>query len=151
MGAMTVLLIGDSHLAYAVRDYPDLIAASLGPAVESEAFGGATIPDLAGQVRGLPLASYDAVVVSIGSNDAFLGWPFRRPLDAFVADHPGVRWVWVASPNLDQPMAGVGPVVATRDLLAPLGEDAYVGDGVHLTRASYEVLLPAIGEVVRRV
>lgn len=146
---MTVLLVGDSHLAYAFRDYPDLISRSLGPSVESVAFGGATVADLPGQVRGLTLPSYSSVVVSVGSNDEFMGLPFRGPLDAFVAAHPDVRWVWLASPNFDLPMDGLAPLVHTLGVLAPLGQDAYVGDGVHLTRAAYEVLLPAVGDALR--
>lgn len=142
---MTILLLGDSHLAFLYVDHPDLVA-SWGK-VECRAFGGATMFDLPGQVRGLDLRSYDAVVVSVGSNDLFLG---ETPLDTskrfdeFVDQHPGVTWVWLESPNFPNPVPGLPRSVPTLELLAPLGGNAYLSDGVHLSRAAYEVLVPAI-------
>lgn len=149
---MHVLLLGDSHLAYVFRDHRSLVVEHLGE-VDCVAFGGATVADLPGQVHGLRLGEHDAVVVSVGSNDVFLGdspTQVRSALDDFVAQHPGTSWVWVESPNFPSPLGELSPAVATRDLLAPLGGSAFVGDGVHLSRAAYDVLVPAIAEECSR-
>lgn len=168
---MTVLLLGDSHLAYLFADHHDLVMRELGPSVSNLAFGGAVAADLAMQASGLDLASYDAVVVSVGTNDAFLGvdlGTFRATLSLFLV--PDIPWVLVTSPGADESRpdgahlsllatpyidesaaaAQGASVVLTRSLLEPLGSEAFVGDGVHLTRAAYDVLVPAIAAAVRR-
>ena len=151
---MGFLFLGDSHLAYLVRDHPDLVTAGLGDAVTCRAFGGAIVADLPGQVRGLDLNAFDAVVVSVGTNDLFMGVSGRElatKLDAFMSSHPGVRWVCLESPNFPHPTSSLAVAVQTRDQLAPLGDAAFVGDGVHLSRRAYETLVPAIADAVDSV
>lgn len=166
---MDIQLLGDSHLAYLVVQHPDLLA-GLGDRVECLAFGGATADDLAGQAAGRTLSG--TAVVSVGTNDLFVGSEvdhFRRTLAAFLGTHPAARWLLVPTPGFDLPeqpgltdradaftvaatkavLAHGGTVVHTRDVLAPLGPDAFVADGVHLSRAGYEVLVPAIAEACR--
>jgi lysophospholipase L1-like esterase len=160
---MSVLVLGDSHLA---RVGPALVA--LLPDATVRAFGGAIATDLAAQADGLDLAAYDVVVVSIGTNDA--GWRevpvdvFTREVEALVARVPG-RIVLVTSPGADEARApswsnatladfataaaalvtaAGGTVIDTPSLLAPIGTDAFLDDGFHLTVAAYDLLLPAI-------
>lgn len=177
---MTVLLLGDSHLDYIDPVRLAGLARDLGDEVVNDAVGGSCAPDLVGQVAGRDLTSYAAVVVSVGTNDASPWGPetradFARDLTALVAGHPGVRWVYVASPGIEESRfdffggganeeleafsraaAGVfseagGATVRTRDVLAPLGTAAFLDDGVHLTGAAYDVLLPAIADAARDV
>jgi lysophospholipase L1-like esterase len=165
---MSVLVLGDSHLA---RVGPALLAQL--PDATVRAFGGAVATDFATQADGLDLAAYDVVVVSIGTNDA--GWRdvpldvFTREVAGLVARVPG-RIVLVTSPGADevrapgwsnaklaafataataQVMAAGGTVIDTPALLAPLGADAFLDDGFHLTAAAYELLLPAIARASR--
>ena len=42
-----------------------------------------------------------------------------------------------------------GRVVDALGLLAPLGAAAYLDDGVHLTGAAYDLLLPALADALR--
>ncbi|RJS46945.1 SGNH/GDSL hydrolase family protein [Nocardioides cavernaquae] len=160
---MSVLVLGDSHLA---RVGPALVAQL--PDATVRAFGGAVATDFATQVDGLDLAAYDVVVVSIGTNDA--GWRevpldvFTREIEALVARVPG-RVVLVTSPGADEVRAqgwsnarltefarsaaahvaaARGTVIDTPSLLAPLGPDAFLDDGFHLTSAAYDLLLPTI-------
>lgn len=165
---MTVLLLGDSHLAYPFRDYPGLLEEHLG-SVDSRAFGGAVADDLSGQARGLDLGSYDTLVVSVGTNDAFLDVPpdeFRTTVSAFLDRAPSARWVLLGSPGSVDPsfddrtlpyVTAFGhlaasydvAVVPTRQLLAPLGGAAFVGDAVHLSAAAYDVLVPQVADQAR--
>jgi lysophospholipase L1-like esterase len=160
---MSVLVLGDSHLA---RVGPALV--SLLPGATVRAFGGAVATDLSAQADGLDLAAYDVVVVSIGTNDA--GWRdvplevFTREVEGLVARVPG-RVLLVTSPGADEArapgwsnaklgefaaaatalvMAAAGGVIDTPSVLAPLGADAFLDDGFHLTTAAYDLLLPAI-------
>jgi lysophospholipase L1-like esterase len=161
---MIVLVLGDSHLA---RVRGALEAADPGVAVR--AFGGAIATDLAGQLDGLDPAAYDVVVVSIGTNDA--GWrdvPIELFTTAFAELLDRVapaRVVLVTSPGADEARApgwsaaklatyaaaasalvaaSGGSVIDTPALLAPLGADAFLDDGFHLTAAAYDLLLPAL-------
>lgn len=164
-----VLVTGDSHLARPVR-----AAWRITPQATSVAVGGSVATDLPGQVAGLDPATYDVVLVSIGTNDA--GWR-EVPLEVF-AD--GVDWLlsWAAptpvllmtSPGCLDDQAGAhwsnarlrryadtagrlvaaagGQVLDTPAVLAPLGADAFVDDGFHLSPAAYDLLLPALGTAV---
>jgi len=163
---VTVLLLGDSHLARIRRDLT-----RIAPGVTNRAAGGAFARDLAGQAAGLELASYDAVVVSVGTNDAA---PWKRATDfesvvaEFVASRPGVAWVFVRSPGVEESRnsgsgdrtnrelaeyadvaaalftgAG-GEVIDAPALLNELGPAAFTDDGVHLTAAAYDVLIPEL-------
>lgn len=166
---MTVLVLGDSHLARARPRHAEIADDTL-----SRAVGGSVATDLPGQVAGLDPAAYDVVVVSIGTNDA--GWrdvPRAEFTDA-------VRWLlgWagttpvllMTSPGCDEASAAGhwsnarlasysvtaaalveaagGRVLDTPAVLAPLGTAAFAEDGFHLTRAAYDLLLPALGAAV---
>lgn len=167
---MRVLLLGDSHLARLGPD--DLVG--LAARVTNAAVGGALATDLAGQLAAIDLGTHDAVVVSVGTNDAA---PWQQvPLDDFgrtlAASLPPLPLVYVAPPGVDEARTrrGVdrtvallarwsavgravveragGVVVETPVLLAPLGSAAFVDDGLHLTRAAYDLLVPAIAEAL---
>lgn len=150
--------------------------AALGDAVTNRAVGGSFTTDLAGQVADLDLTAYDVLVVSVGTNDA-APWKqvplheAERALAAFVVDLP-LPLVLVAPPGVDEARlrrpedrtndlvddyaacaaqvveAAGGSVVDTRAVLAPLGAGAFLEDGVHLTPAAYDALLPVIADAV---
>lgn len=175
---MTILMLGDSHLArLRTQGGQDRLEELLGAPVDNRAVGGSTVRALPDQAAGLDLSSYDAVVVSLGTNDA-APWgavaldDFRRGLAAVV--DAGTRWVAVTTPGVDgartpdegrsntvmeqyadalaSAVEGAGGVtVRSRDVIAPLGSDGFVEDGFHLSPAAYEVLLPAIAEAVADV
>jgi lysophospholipase L1-like esterase len=110
-------------------------------------------------------------VVSVGTNDAA---PWKRATDfesvvaEFVASRPGVAWVFVRSPGVEESRnsgsgdrtnrelaeyadvaaalftgAG-GEVIDAPALLNELGPAAFTDDGVHLTAAAYDVLIPEL-------
>ena len=166
---MSALVLGDSHLAR-VRD---LLEAS-GPGMTVRAFGGAIATDLTDQLAGLDPAAYDVVVVSIGTNDA--GWRdvsielFTTAFADLLDQVAPARVVLVTSPGADEDRApgwstaklaayaaaasglvvgAGGSVLDTPALLAPLGADAFLDDGFHLTDAAYELLLPALADAIR--
>jgi len=169
---MRVLLLGDSHLARSRRDL-----ARIAPDITNRATGGAFARDLVVQAADLDLASHNAVVVSVGTNDA-APWKqaddFVSVITGFLASHPGVRWVFMRSPGVDESrLSGSGDrtnrglaeyadaaaslfaesggsVIDTPRLLASLGPAAFTDDGVHLTGAAYDVLLPAITAACHR-
>ena len=172
---MTILLLGDSHLAR-LRDLgQDDLEALLGTPVENRAVGGSTVRALPGQAAGLDLSSYDAVVVSLGTNDAGQ-WgdvPLAdfRPRLASVVGSVATRWVAVTTPGVDgastpdgrrsndvmsgyaDALASVvegagGVTVWSRDVIASLGSDGFQDDGFHLTPSAYDLLLPAIAKAV---
>jgi lysophospholipase L1-like esterase len=162
---MRVLITGDSHLARPVR-----AGWAITPDATSVAVGGSVATDLPGQVAGLDPTAYDVVVVSIGTNDA--GWR-EVPLEEFthgvgrlvawagatpvlLMTSPGCvegraagHWsnarlsTYAAAAGALVTAAG-GRVLDTPALLAPLGDDAFVDDGFHLTPAAYDLLLPAL-------
>jgi len=171
---MTILLLGDSHLARLRILGQDSLEALAGTQVENRAVGGSTVQALPGQAAGLDLSSYDAVVVSLGTNDA-AHWgdvplaDFRARL-ASVVDS-AARWVAVTTPGVDgartpdgrrsnDVMAGYadalasvvegagGVTVPSRDVIASLGSDGFQDDGFHLTPSAYDLLLPAIAKAV---
>lgn len=166
---MRVLILGDSHLARAVRSH-GLVATG----TTSRAVGGSVATDLPGQLEGVTVSAYDTVVVSVGTNDA--GWrqvplpEFTEAMEAFLRLVEGTRVLLVTSPGSDPLRAPAyspalmasyadaaarlvkgagGSVMDTPALLAPLGADAFLEDGFHLTPAAYALLLPAIAEAVR--
>jgi lysophospholipase L1-like esterase len=161
---MSILVLGDSHLARVSRELVALL-----PDATVRAFGGAVATDLPAQCRGLDLAAYDVVLVSLGTNDA--GWRevpldvFTDALGALLDQVAGSRVVLVTSPGADEARApdwsnaklstfaaaasalvsaAGGTVIDTPALLAPLGTEAFLDDGFHLTPAAYGLLLPAI-------
>ena len=168
---MRIVLLGDSHLAYAQPYLP-----MLGDGVLNAAFGGATVDDLPGQAAAARLAADDVAVVSVGTNDAAFGGldpgEFGRRAASLLASLPVRGCVVMTTPGVDlERVVGLpehvdaimqryadaladaareadGAVVRTPDVLAPLGAGAFVDDGVHLTEDAYHLLLPALAEAV---
>lgn len=165
---MRVLVLGDSHLARARPRHAEIAAETT-----SRAVGGSTVLDLDDQLAGIDPAAYDVVVVSLGTNDA--GWrdvpleEFVSVLDAALARFAGRRVVFVTTPGCDPERAGGfspdrlatyaasaaglvtrhgGTVVDSPAVLAPLGPEAFLDDGFHLTQPAYDLLLPAISTAV---
>lgn len=177
---MTILLLGDSHLArLRTQGGQDRLESLLGAPVDNRAVGGSTVRALALQADGLELSSYDAVVVSLGTNDA-APWgavpleDFRSGAAALVDGGRGARWVALTTPGVDgartpdegrsnglmaryaDALAAVvedagGVTVRSRAVLSPLGSDGFVDDGFHLSASAYDLLLPAIAEAVAAV
>ncbi len=170
---MRVVLLGDSHLARVRRDL-----STIGPDVRNAAVGGACARDLRAQVDGTDLNEQDVVVVSIGTNDA-APWrrvdisDFARTWRDGVQSVPAQRLVYVTPPGVDEARLG-GPndrtnavvdryraaalavcdelgvsVVHAEHVVEPLGADAFVDDGVHLSGRAYQLLLPAIAAAAR--
>ncbi|MEO5854265.1 MAG: SGNH/GDSL hydrolase family protein [Nocardioides sp.] len=169
---MRVVLLGDSHLARVRRGLGRISGDVLNAAV-----GGSRVHDLAGQARACGLRPDDVVVISVGTNDA-APWKavplddFTVALETFLAGTDAGRLVVVTPPGVDEhrltgpgdrtdhevaAYAGVaarlvraagGEVLDARALLAPLGRAVFTDDGVHLTGAAYDLLLPAISGAV---
>ncbi|MEJ7833975.1 MAG: SGNH/GDSL hydrolase family protein [Nocardioides sp.] len=167
---MRIVLLGDSHLARVQRDL-----GRIGDPIVNAAAGGACVLDLLAQARSVPIAATDTVVVSVGTNDA-APWKavplvrFGTTLEDFLVQVRPARLVYLASPGVDearvlgaadrtdQTMAAYRKSAADRfeaagahvidspALLAALGSRAFLDDGVHLTGAAYDVLLPAVAE-----
>lgn len=170
---MRIVLLGDSHLARVRREL-----SQIGPQVVNAAVGGALAGHLAAQARSVGITVGDAVVVSAGTNDA-APWKavprdvFERQLEEFLTQVPQGDLVYLAPPGVDEArlrrpkdrtndvIAGYtaaasalfersgASVIQTRQLLATLGAAAFTDDGVHLTGAAYDVLLPAIARATR--
>ncbi|WP_374453961.1 SGNH/GDSL hydrolase family protein [Nocardioides sp.] len=170
---MRIVLLGDSHLARVRRDLP-----VVGQDVRNAAVGGATSLDLLAQADGAMVTQDDLVVVSVGTNDA-APWKwipvttFAQALLGCMESMPARRWVCVAPPGVEESrLSGSGDrtnavldryreaagsacvqagahLLRTDQVIAPLGADAFAGDGVHLSGRGYEVVLPAIAEAVR--
>ena len=170
---MRIVLLGDSHLARVRRDLP-----TVGPDVCNAAEGGARSLDLIAQAARAAVDEDDVVVVSVGTNDA-APWKqvpvpdFVRALVRCMASVPARGWIYVTPPGVDETrLSGVGDranavvddyresavsvctdagarVVRAERVIAPLGADAFVSDGLHLSGRAYRVVLPAIAEAVR--
>lgn len=177
---MTILLLGDSHLArLRTQGGQDRLESLLGDRVDNRALGGSTVRDLTAQTADLELPSYDAVVVSLGTNDA-APWgavpleDFRAGVAAVVAGAADARWVALTTPGVDgartpdggrgndvlseyaDALASVveradGVTVRSRDVISSLAGDGFVDDGFHLSPSAYDLLLPAIAEAVAAV
>lgn len=174
---MAVLLLGDSNLARLYYQLPDLVPQAFGADVECRAVGGAWSGSLRHQVGDRDLSDYDAVVVSIGSSDnhpAFASSPsiFRENLSREL--DRGGRWIALVPPGLARAAerdtdevnalirvyAGVlaelikasgGIGVDVRAITESLGPAAFDDDGMHLTRAAYEKLVPRIADAIEAV
>ena len=169
-----VLLVGDSHLARLGPTVP-----ALGEEVTNVARGGAFAHDLAGQVARRDTAGHDLVVLSVGTERrrpveagaaaAVRAHPHRsrgRPrCPVVLVSPPGVaesrlvrahdRTSEVVGQYAGRAarvvLAAGGRVVDTPAVIAPLGDDAHLDDGVHLGPAAYALLLPALATAVREV
>lgn len=168
---MRVVLLGDSHLARLRRELP-----RLGESVVNAAVGGATVLDLEAQADRVGLAPDDAVVVSIGTNDAATGnevpvLDFRQTLARLVTTRRAARWILMAPPGVDESQLGgvertnaavdvyaaatvavaeatSARLVDSHGLLAPLGSRAFATDGLHLSGEGYRALLPVLARAV---
>lgn len=170
---MGTVLLGDSHLARVRRD---LLV--MGPDVRNAAVGGATSLDLRAQTARAGIEEDDVVVVSVGTNDAaphhrVAVAELADALARCLRSVPARRWVYVAPPGVDESRApGPGArtnavidayreaavavcedagasVVRTEQVIRPLGADAFVSDGLHLSGRAYRLVLPAIAGAVR--
>ncbi len=169
---MRTVLLGDSHLARVRRDLT-----RIGPVVINAAVGGSFAADLVPQARSAGVTTGDVVVVSVGTNDA-APWKavrletFERQIGQLLRQVPGADLVYVSPPGVDEVRLTRSPdrtnaviaeyaacasalfeqagarVLDAGQLLRPLGTTAFAEDGVHLTGAAYDVLLPAIAEAV---
>lgn len=169
---MRVVLLGDSHLARIRRDLP-----RVGPDVLNAAVGGSTALDLLAQADQADVGPADVVAVSVGTNDAAT-WrqvpldAFAGAVSACVRSVPAGRWVYLAPPGVDESrLAGTAgrtnaelaryrdaattvfadagaAVLRTDRVIEPLGADAFADDGLHLSGAGYELVLPALAEAV---
>lgn len=171
---MSVLLLGDSHLARIRAGRLARLRALVGGQVTNAAVGGSCSTALAGQA----CPGYDVLVISVGTND---GAPWKRldldvfssVLGDFVSTRPE-RLVYVAPPGVDEARLGLRPVDRTNQLMAsyaavgarlverasgllvdvpaliaPLGAAAFVDDGVHLSDAAYDLVIPALARACR--
>ena len=169
---MRVVLLGDSHLARVRRDL-----SRIGPDVVNAAVGGACTRDLLPQARSAGITADDVLVVSVGSNDAapWKAVPLEEAVllvEGFLSSVPRAGLVLVTSPGVDEERltgandrtnailasyaaaltdrftAAGAIVVDGATVLAPLGSAAFTDDGLHLTGAAYDLLLPALAEAV---
>jgi lysophospholipase L1-like esterase len=170
MVSRRIVLLGDSHLARVKRDLP-----VLGPDVMNAAEGGASSSHLHAQATRASIQEDDVVVVSVGTNDA-APWKqvlvpvFAQTVLDCLRSVPAQRRVYVAPPGVDESrLAGskdrtnaviddyrdaavrvfgeVGArVVHAERIIEPLGADAFVSDGLHLSGRAYAVLLPVVAE-----
>jgi len=153
-------------------------AGVVGPRPATGLAGGAWSGSLRGQVGDRDPAAYDAVVLSIGSSDsypAFASSPelFRENVSREM--ERGGRWVALVPPGLaraSEPFdtgevnalikeyAAVlaelvtkhgGTTVEVRAVTDRLGPAAFDPDGMHLSRAAYEALVPQIAEALDTV
>lgn len=166
---MRTVLLGDSHLARVRRDL-----GRLATDVVDVAVGGATAEELLHQARSVPVGADDAVVVSIGTNDAAPRRAVPKPvyadaLERFLDSVRPARLVLLTSPGVVESrlswprdrtsrmvaeyamiagrlFRGAGAVVVEGStVVAPLDDAAFAPDGLHLSGAGYDLLLSAIG------
>jgi len=169
-----VLFVGDSHLDAVRGDRLAAFEAAADCAVTNLAVGGSGVYDVPTQLTGTPRGT-DVTVLSLGTNDC-APWKqiafddFQDELTKLVATLPG-RLVYLAPPGVDDAKLGAddpsservdrytdaaraivekhgGTTLETQQVLAKLGDDAFVEDGVHLTDAAYELLLAALARTV---
>ncbi len=174
---MRVLLLGDSHLARLSpgdlgRIAPDVTNAAVGgasaPDLARQVAGIADLPSY--DVVVVSVGTNDAAPwkqVPIETSERALADAVAR-----LPKRPAMHVVYVASPGVDETRldrvpdrtnevladysrvaahvvsAAGGAVVDTPAVLAPLGRAAYLDDGLHLTQAAYELLVPAIAGAV---
>ena len=149
----------------------------VGPDVCNAAEGGASALDLVPQAASAAVQSNDVVVLSVGTNDAAPPrhvpvTVFARAVLHCMESVPARRWIYVTPPGVDEARltgsgrrtnaildeyrdaalsicidAGAGVVRADR-VLEPLGADAFVDDGLHLSGRAYKVLLRAVADAV---
>lgn len=170
---MRIVLLGDSHLARVRRDLDRLAPAgstivnhAVGGSFSSDLVPQATAAELSASDRvAVSVGTNDAAPwKQVGLDRA------RADIDAFLAEFASVvdRLVLVAPPGVDESRllgannrtiadvaryasaftcafeAAGATVIDAASVLAPLGSEAFVDDGVHLSGDGYDVLLPAL-------
>jgi lysophospholipase L1-like esterase len=166
-----LLLLGDSHLTRIRRARLRRLEAASGHRVLNAAVGGASVHGLAHQLDGAPPA--EVAMISVGTNDA-APWKqvpidtFRRALAELLPSVPASRVLYVGSPGVDEQRLTRandrtnarlreyvdaaaetvrrhgGEFLDTAALLARVDDDVFLDDGVHLNKAGYDTLLPAL-------
>ncbi|MFC7622088.1 SGNH/GDSL hydrolase family protein [Microlunatus sp. GCM10028923] len=179
MITMTVLLLGDSNLAQLNDGLPDLVTPAFGADAECRAAGGAWSGSLRQQLGDRKPSDYDAIVVSIGSSDSHPSKGssptiFRENLSREL--ERGGRWIALLPRSLAGTLdpaqsveevnalirvyraileelinASGGIALDTGAITESLGPEAYDTDGVHLTRAAYEELVPEVAKAIDAV
>lgn len=166
---MPVLLLGDSHLAR-FRPYRRLIARDC----TVRAVGGAAAYELLDQLDDLDPAAFDAIAVSVGTNDCgvkpaalpdFLD-SIRAllervaPTPVLMVNNPGaddrapdfddaqMKEYAAAAGDLVRSMGGA--VLDIPSVIAPLGRVGRTADGVHVSKLGHVVLIPALRLGLRR-
>jgi lysophospholipase L1-like esterase len=173
-----VVLVGDSHLAH-LGPAPEGLDLPGVDGVLNVAEDGAAAGHLLDQVRRAGVTADDVLVVSVGTNDATPGRPravdeFTETLRFLLDEVAPARAVLLVPPGVDEDRqtddehtnwgvaayaeraaalfgAAGAQVVEAWVLLAPLRERAFADDGLHLSEAGYDVLLPALREAVAAV
>lgn len=174
--SVTILLLGDSNLARLCDDFPHLARQAFGDDVENRAAGGAWSGSLREQIGDRRLGAYEAIVVSIGSSDnhpSFASSPaiFRHNIAREL--RRGGRWIALLPRDLvraldpsrteevnaqirlykdvlEKLIMSIGGVALdVGAITGGLGPEAYDADGMHLTRAAYELLVPEISAAIR--
>lgn len=176
MNRMTVLLLGDSNLVRLYHKHPDLVPLAFGASVvECRAINGAWSGSLRDQVGDRTLSDYVAVVVSIGSSEGHP--PYASSPELFRENvsrelERGGHWIALVPPGLaraPEPFSTAesnalirvyaevlaelvkarrGIALNVRAVVDRLGPAAFDADGMHLTRAAYEELVPEIADAV---
>jgi lysophospholipase L1-like esterase len=166
-----LLLLGDSHLSRIRRARLRRLEAASGHRVSNRAVGGTSVLGLGDQLDGAPPAA--VALVSVGTNDA-APWKqvpletFATTLAGLLPRVPTSRLVYVGSPGVDEGRltrandrtntrlreyvdvaaetvrSYGGEFLDTAALLARVDDDVFEGDGVHLNKAGYDVLLAAL-------
>lgn len=166
---MSVLLLGDSHLAR-FRPYRRLVARDC----TVRAVGGASAAELLDQLGDLDPGRFDVVVVSVGTNDCgvkpaalpdFLD-AIRRlvervaPTPVLMVGNPGaderavdydddqMRKYAAEAAALVRSMGGT--VLDIPSVIAPLGRAGRTADGLHVSKLAHVLLIPALRRGVRR-
>lgn len=141
------------------------------------AVGGACTCDIQDQVAGAGLRPDDVVALSVGTNDA-APWKelaideVGQHVDNLLADLSSKRPVYLAPPGVDEARleglndrtntrtalygAAIGErlraagavVIDGRAAVSRIGAAAFADDGVHLSGAGYDVLIPALAAAI---
>lgn len=166
---MTVLLLGDSHLAR-LAPFRRLIARDC----TVRAVGGAVAAELLDQLGDLDPAAYQVIAVSVGTNDCGLRpatlSDFLASIRALLERTGPTPVLLVNNPGADDRAVGYdedqlktyaaeaaalvrdagGAVLDISTVIAPLGRRGRTPDGIHVSKAGHLLLLPALRLAVRR-
>lgn len=172
---MRTLFLGDSHLALLRRHHLAWLEQELGARIENAAFDGAWSGDLRKQIGDRDLRLFDAVLLSIGTNDTHpASKSSPETLHANLADvlAGAPRTILLLSPGVHQAPAPFdtdevnamirgyadiaaqtvtargGGIIPTLWLLDELGPKAWAPDGVHFSTEAYDRLIPTLARAL---